>query len=368
MEKKSNRKPIFQNRVNEYLLITLISFAASVSLTRLFLELTGYPKLGGGELHIAHILWGGLFLFIGSLLPLIFSNRWALDLSAFLSGVGIGLFIDEVGKFITQTNDYFYPSAAPIIYAFFVLTALLYVRIKRPQEKNARIYMYHAFQELEELLDDDLSIKEHDQIIQYLNRAIEISEDEQISVLADKLLKYLNDRESYLVPHKPNFWEKWTLRFNKFESRWFGRIRMRLVLISALLAWGIYTVLEPWTILRIFDNPEAMGLIIEQLISTNLVRNQSGLNWFQAKIGLEGTLGFFSILSAILISIRQERVGINIGIATMLITMGIANLLLFYFNQFSTIVNAFIQFLIFIMLLRYRFRFLTKNEILEEVT
>ena len=165
MKMNKNRSPIFQNRVNEYLLITLISFAASVSLTRLFLELTGYPQIGSGELHIAHVLWGGLLLFVGSLLPLIFVNRWSLDLSALFSGIGIGLFIDEVGKFITQSNDYFYPSAAPIIYVFFLLTVLLYVRVRRPQVNNERIYMYRVFRELEELLDNDLSIKENDQMM-----------------------------------------------------------------------------------------------------------------------------------------------------------------------------------------------------------
>ena len=364
MKNRENRSPIFQNRVNEYLLITLISFAASVSGTRLFLEITGYPQLGGGELHIAHVLWGGLFLFIGGLLPLIFSNRWALDLSALLSGVGIGLFIDEVGKFITQSNDYFYPSAAPIIYAFFLLTALLYVRVRREREKNARIYMYHALQELEELLDNDLSIKEHRQIIQYLEKIKMINQDEQITKLAEVLGNYLKERESFLIPHKPGFWEKWNLRIRVFEAKWFGKKRMRMILVTALLAWGAYTIFEPWAILRIFDNPDALSIIIENLISNNLVRNQSGLNWFQAKIGLEGTLGFFSILSGIFIFLRREQLGVNIGIATMLIMMGVANLILFYFDQFSTIVNASIQFLIFLLLVRFRTRFLVKNEIL----
>lgn len=361
MSDPENRTPIFQNRVNEYLLITLISFAASVSLTRLFLELTGYPQLGGGELHIAHVLWGGLLLFIGSLLPLIFSNRWALNLSAFFSGVGIGLFIDEVGKFITQSNDYFYPSAAPIIYAFFLLTALLYVRLRRPKKKDARIYMYHAFQELEELLDNDLSIKEHRQIIQNLDATIENSEDEQLTQLAQVLIEYLQNRESYLVPHKPGFWENLYLNFRVFEAKWFGKKRMRLILVVALILWGVFAVFEPLAILRIFDNPEAMEVIIENLISRNLVRNQVGLNWYQAKIGLKGTLGLFSILSGIFILLRKENLGVNIGIATMLIMMGIANLILFYFDQFSTIINAFIQFLIFLTLVRYKSRFLTKD-------
>jgi hypothetical protein len=131
-------KPIRRDHAERYLLITLLSFAASVSLTRLFLSLTGYPQIGNGELHIAHLLWGGLLLFIGCLLPLIFANRWALDLSAFLGGAGVGLFIDEVGKFITRSNDYFYPTAAPIIYAVFLLTVLLYVTVKRDNANNLR--------------------------------------------------------------------------------------------------------------------------------------------------------------------------------------------------------------------------------------
>lgn len=363
MANLKNRSLIFQNRVNEYLLITLISFAASVSLTRLFLELTGYPQLGGGELHIAHVLWGGLFLFVGSLLPLIFLNRWILDLSALLSGVGIGLFIDEVGKFITQTNDYFYPTAAPIIYAFFLLTVLLYVRIKRPKEKDSRTYMYHSFQELQELLDNDLSISEHGEIIEYLNQTVAYSNDEKITQLAKILKEYLYSREKELVPHKPTFLENLKNKILHFESKWFGKRMMRIVVFTSLIGWGIYAVFEPWTLLRVFNNPEALGLIIENLISSNLVRNQIGLNWFQAKIGLEGTLGLFSILSSIFIILRKENVGVNIGIATMLIMMGIVNLLLFYFDQFSTIINATVQFAIFIMLVRFRSRFLSDHEI-----
>jgi hypothetical protein len=60
-------------------------------------------------LHIAHALWGGLLLTIAVFLPLAFANRWAIQANALLGGTGIGLLIDEVGRFITQANDYFLP-------------------------------------------------------------------------------------------------------------------------------------------------------------------------------------------------------------------------------------------------------------------
>ena len=38
----------------------LVSAIATLIVIRIFLEATGYPQLGGGGLHIAHVLWGGL--------------------------------------------------------------------------------------------------------------------------------------------------------------------------------------------------------------------------------------------------------------------------------------------------------------------
>ena len=129
------RKPLKRKKAEQYLLFTLLSFATTVILIRLFLSLSGYPQVGNDTLHIAHAIWGGLLLFIASLLSLLFVNRWVYTIGALLAGAGIGLFIDEVGKFITQNNDYFFPAAAPIIYAVFLLTALLYFQVRCPQPR-----------------------------------------------------------------------------------------------------------------------------------------------------------------------------------------------------------------------------------------
>jgi malate dehydrogenase (oxaloacetate-decarboxylating) len=53
-----------------------------------------------------------------------------------------GLFVDEVGKFITQKNDYFLPLAAPIVYASLLLILV-------PSSLNARV----RDQRYDELID-----------------------------------------------------------------------------------------------------------------------------------------------------------------------------------------------------------------------
>src|SRR3954465_12518755 len=150
------RSPVKRTGAERYQLITLISFAASVVLTRIYLELTGFPQIGNGVLHIAHVLWGGLLLFVAALLPILIANRWVYKLSALLSGIGVGLFIDEVGKFITRTNDYFFPFAAPIIYAVFMRTLTIYIQVRRPSKHDSRAELYHALDEIMELIENDL--------------------------------------------------------------------------------------------------------------------------------------------------------------------------------------------------------------------
>src|SRR3954452_1537946 len=96
------------DRSSRLMLIVLVSCALTVAVTRLFLVLTGYPQIGNSTFHLAHALWGGLALFLAGMMTLIVQNRGAAVIIALLTGVGFGLFVDEVGKFITQKNDYFF--------------------------------------------------------------------------------------------------------------------------------------------------------------------------------------------------------------------------------------------------------------------
>ena len=110
----------------QWLAITGIS---TVLITRGYLSATGYPQIGSGTLHIAHALWGGLLMLAAIAVALVYAGADSRIWTVLLGGAGLGLFTDEVGKYLTRTNDYFYRPAAAIIYLLFasllVLASLL---------------------------------------------------------------------------------------------------------------------------------------------------------------------------------------------------------------------------------------------------
>lgn len=103
-----------------YTELFLMSAISSVIVIRSFLALSGYPQVGGSNFHIAHMLYGGFFMLVALLLTVTFESRVWKAWAAVLGGVGFGTFIDELGKFITRDNDYFFQPTIALIYIIFV--------------------------------------------------------------------------------------------------------------------------------------------------------------------------------------------------------------------------------------------------------
>lgn len=168
------RRPLIgvrRDQGHRYLSITIVAFAVTVILVREYLDLAGYPRIGGSTLHIAHMLWGGLLLVVAAVLIQLFVGRRALALSALAAGVGVGLFIDEVGKFITTTNDYFFAPAAPIIYGAVLLFVLLWVIIRRDRRPTPAEATQGAIDAVRDLADGKLTMRGRDRAVERLETA-----------------------------------------------------------------------------------------------------------------------------------------------------------------------------------------------------
>ena len=339
-------KPVQRKGADRYLRLNILSFAASVTLTRLLLELTGYPQMGNESLHIAHVLYGGILLYASSLLPLLYANRWAYTWSAITSGVGVGLFIDEVGKFITQANDYFFPAAAPIIYACFLLTVLLYLRVSRKAPLDARAEFYAVLETLSEVLDHDLDREEYQELCDRLSRIKEETSYPNMVRLAVELTDFVETDALEMAAENPNLFDRIIGWIKIVEGRYITSRRVKAFLLAGLFLLGLPSMSRFLTFMEASSSPQEMDAFLSRIASELPSSFHFSGRWAVGYVIADSVMGATLVAAAALLMLRRERWATEVGSVGLLGYLLGLNLILFYLEQFSTIITAGMQYLV----------------------
>ena len=334
-ERKKIRSTVRRDHAENHILTSLVAFAVTVIVTRVFLELAGYPQLGNSVLHIAHALWGGLLLFVAVLLPLALANRWAIKASALLGGIGIGLFIDEVGKFITQTNDYFFPPALSIIYGFLLLTVFVYLYFRRPQQQDPRQAMYHAFEGLQDAFDGDLDAEEAARIEAQLAIAKQSDRAEIVS-LANVISHYLQKEKRHLSAAEPGYWKRTAMWMDTLGRR-LGRRVHRVTISVLLILWVAFVI----------------GFIAVLVLEIPTLDSQV-VQWRDPLIVIQAVVGGLMVVAVLAWLTRQEERGLKFAISGFLLSLVALQTLYFYLSQFSAITVTLLQLTFLQVLFAYR--------------
>src|SRR2546428_989006 len=225
----------------------LVSAVAAFLGVRFFLGLTGYPRLGGGGLHIAHMLWGGTLMVAAVLLLLSNLGQRIRRAAAVVAGLGFGLFIDELGKFITSDNNYFYRPAIALIYVVFVLMFVWWRSLERHRTWSDETYLANSLMLLQDAALHDLDPTEKFHLIRWLRRS---------GAAGTNLLGNLEQVVAARRPDLPargavGMRLRWIQKRieSGLRSRWTGRIAIAVLMVRLLgaVAASLALVYSPAT-------------------------------------------------------------------------------------------------------------------------
>lgn len=263
---------VYRNVQAQELLGTfLVTAVSSLLLLRFYLYLTGYPQVGNGTLHIAHMLWGGVLMLVALTVSLSFLGSRARWMTALIGGAGFGIFIDELGKFITRDNNYFFQPTIGIIYAVFVVLYLTFGFLSRRQKLTSREYQLNALTQLEEAVAHDMDPVEKARVAELLARA------DQADIVTHQLQKLL-DNIHPVPPDKPDLVSHLVNSAEK-GYQWFWRqrtsnalVRAIFIVVAGVYLFGIVYILyaNVDNVLDIFHGHTSYShfLVIGQLAST----------------------------------------------------------------------------------------------------
>ncbi|NHA67829.1 hypothetical protein [Phycicoccus flavus] len=344
--RSTSRLPVPREQAGTVVLVFATACAVTVMATRAYLTLTGFPQIGGEVYHLAHALWGGVLLTVAVVLAAGLSDTWVPPAAGALGGVGAGLFVDEVGKFITQTNDYFFPLAATIVYLFLVLLAGATFALSRYRRDTAEAHLYVVLDLAAAAADDRLTTQRHLRLLHHLDRARECDPDEQQRRIIDAMASAFATERALAEQHGSSRWDRLATRLGPTVTRRLARA------VLLLHAFGAVTAIVTLV---------ALPFLPPELRTVDLVTASGDtyeLGGFGFRVAVASTVagavgGVLALVAVVLMSPSRRRVrpATVWGVAGMAVLLGVADPLASYTSQFSVFLASTAQALALLALL-----------------
>ncbi|MFR9801225.1 hypothetical protein ACL02T_02855 [Pseudonocardia sp. RS010] len=332
-----------------------VAFGVTVVVTRLYLALTGYPQIGGGEYHLAHALWGGLLLLAGGVVAVLWSNRWVHPATAVCVGVGSGLFVDEVGKFITRRNDYFTPLAAPIIYSTFLAVLGVVVLARRVPRGRPRELAHAAAARLKDLADGPLRPSTRTALLRDLDALGGQRTRPDLAAFADAVRPVI---EAAPVEAPSDRVGRVRTALVRLEHVLLPRWAHRLLLAAGAAVLGLLSLVGLAVLIALLSASPDVQIVLDDRTVAPGTRPPALV---VASAG-EAVVGVLLVLAALALLVGRDRAGTTLCRAGLVIALAGVNVALGYLDAELVVVAVVVELLLLVAATRYRTRFLRDHE------
>jgi hypothetical protein len=311
-----------------YLETMLVAAVASVLLTRLYLQATGFPQIGSGGVHVAHLLWGGLLMLASLVVLLATLGKRVKHVSAAIGGLGFGLFVDEIGKFVTSDNNYFFQPAVSLIYVIMVLLFLLFRAINR-RDPSPMELLVNATDNVREVVLDGATRAEVARGLDLLRRS------GAVGPLAEHIRVLLESTECELDagPSRIRRLTDWAMgRYERLLAwTWFRRAVLLVFVGQATL--GLLAAVSVGELLRrswIQGNPAPMESVAVASVATSLV-------------------SLLLVMVGVMYLPHQRAIAYHWFERSLLVAILITQVMLFWQSQFAALGGLFINLALLIV-------------------
>jgi hypothetical protein len=174
---------------------------------------------------------------IALVIALAYINKSSYYLVAVLGGLGFGAFIDELGKFITGDNDYFYRPTVALIYIIFILLYLGLENLVHKPSLSEQEKLINVLEIAKEVVLEDLDHRER-------RRALDLLKECSPSDPVTKALReLLYATQSVPVP-RPDIYTAAKYRGRRIyrklvQKKWFVNAVIVFFILQSLFALGL---------------------------------------------------------------------------------------------------------------------------------
>jgi hypothetical protein len=341
---------VVKEDASESILTVLIWSVASLLSTRLYLKLMNYPEIGGGTWHVSHAAIGGVIMIIGVILMLVFVGKKMKNISLIIFGMGTGLFIDEIGKYLSKDNNYFFRPAIIVMYVFFVCLFLISRYLKRFLPKDNRAIFYSVLNRMEEVANDDLE-KNEKKIIEYkLKEIIKTEKTESIKLMADGMLTTLQK----IRAKSDKSVRVWRKQISKIFQISYDKFFRRKLIMIGLWGYSIYYAIDKISdILRISTSQQKM-MMIEKFYTDFNFFGKSDVYMIVGQMVFDVIASVLFLLGARYFWSKKRLRGIRFFKYGLYVSLLLGSIFRFYFEQFGAISDLVLGIVILEMLNQYR--------------
>lgn len=305
--------------------IWLVSAVVAILGIRGYLHLTGYPQVGGGTLHIAHMLWGGLGMVIAFGVLILFASDVWKPFATCVGGLGFGTFVDELGKFITKDNDYFFRPTIGLIYAVLVIFYLIAQWTQRHRVPTSADHLFYATQGIQSLAIGKLDYDRQQFALSHLRASgidTPLTEAMRVALETAQLIDEDDAQSSRILRWRTSLMNAYTRVVNR---HWFTPIVIAIFVIKVI---------------------EIVATLVFGFV-TNSFELNDGLSFTEWGVLLSGGASGAVAALGVWFLFRSERLrALHTFAASTLITILFGQFFAFTTNQFAALTNLLVQLFI----------------------